>query len=144
MDYEERRRARFDAKVDKSGECWIWTGGGCGVGYGGFAWDARKGSEQRMPAHRAAWMLLVGPIPDGMTIDHTCNERRCVRPDHLQVVTMRENIRLAVERRTTCRRGHERNEKNTRERVRPYKGGTRIVRSCRVCDREDKKNASKC
>ena len=48
------------------------------------------------PAHRAAYALDVGPIPEGLTIDHLCRVRHCVRPDHLEPVTQAENTRRAA------------------------------------------------
>jgi len=52
-------------------------------------------------------------IPDGLTVDHTCNNRACIRFEHLEAVTTAENNRRAAERRTHCKNGHEWNEANT-------------------------------
>lgn len=79
---------RFWAKVDRSDDCWVWTGTGTPKGYGQFAPHGKH-----VYAHRFAYELLVGPIPEGMTIDHLCRNRGCVRPDHLEVVTRGENTR---------------------------------------------------
>lgn len=75
---------RFWPKVDKSGECWLWTGAIDSCGYGLF-----RGSEVR--AHRMAYALNTGPIPEGMSIHHSCGVRHCVNPAHLEAVTTREN-----------------------------------------------------
>jgi hypothetical protein len=105
---------RFWAKVDKGPglfDCWLWTGGQNGAGYGQFHMDGGDGRRQRY-AHRLAYEWLVGPIPDGMTLDHLCRTPRCVRPDHLEVVTMGVNVLrgngLSAKRarQTTCKAGH--------------------------------------
>lgn len=82
---------RFWAKVDKSTSpdgCWLWTGYRTPTGYGRFGYRTGEGM---WPAHRAAYDLLVGPIPDGLQIDHICRVRACVRPDHLQLATYQQN-----------------------------------------------------
>lgn len=87
-------------------------------------------------AHRIVYELLVGSIPPKMTIDHLCMIRDCVNPDHLEVVTLRENI-LRGKRfvnpkyETHCPAGHEHNDINTYATLR--KGKT--VRNCRLCNK---------
>lgn len=84
--------ARFWAKVDKTETCWLWTAAiRRRSGYGVFSHQART-----MLAHRFAYELLVGPIPDGLVIDHLCRVRHCVNPDHLEPVTQRENLRRGM------------------------------------------------
>jgi hypothetical protein len=96
---------RFWAKVKKTSNCWLWTGS-LSRGYGRVR-DRRSGKS--VPVHRIAYELLVGPIPDGLTIDHLCRVRCCVNPTHLQPVTNRENIlrgngpAALSARRTSCR-----------------------------------------
>src|SRR6266568_5486930 len=103
-----RLTGRFWAKVDRSGACWLWTAHVGEDGYGTFSLD---GHHQR--AHRIAWVLLRGPIPEGLQIDHLCRVRACVNPDHLEPVTQRENIlrgegiSALCARRTHCPQGHE-------------------------------------
>jgi hypothetical protein len=84
---------RFWAKVDKGGPggCWIWIGGRAN-GYGKF----RPEPSRQVQAHRYAWELAHGEIADGLTIDHLCRIRCCVNPDHLEPVTITENIRRGV------------------------------------------------
>ena len=78
---------RFWEKVDKSGECWIWTGANDGQnGYGKFS----MGSRPRI-AHRISYELAIGPIPAGMFLDHICHVPACVRPSHLRPVTNKQN-----------------------------------------------------
>lgn len=78
---------RFWPKVNKGTGCWEWTGYVMPQGYGLF-WDGKKPNT----AHRVSWELTNGPIPDGMDLDHRCANRRCVRPDHLRVVTRSQNM----------------------------------------------------
>jgi hypothetical protein len=84
--------ARFWSKVDASGDCWEWTGYTDQDGYGRVG-VGRRVDQRTIPAHRYAWELMVGPIPEGLEIDHLCFNRPCVNPDHLEPVTHTENMR---------------------------------------------------
>lgn len=121
---------RFWTKVDRngSGGCWLWTGLLGPFGYGLFS--VRRGPEgsndwHNDAAHRYAYELLVGPIPEGLTIGHlchdtapecpggpTCMHRRCVNPEHLGLQTRGENSLLGSSdaaknaRKTHCKRNH--------------------------------------
>lgn len=77
---------RFWEKVETCDTCWIWTGA-VRNGYGAFDW---RGKLWR--AHRLAYTLRIGEIPDGLDIDHTCRQRLCVNPVHLQAVERRLNL----------------------------------------------------
>ena len=74
-------------------ECWIRAGADNGAGYSVMTADGRNAL-----AHRLAYELWFGPIPDGLTIDHLCYVKRCVNPDHLEIVTGVENTRRAMRR----------------------------------------------
>lgn len=79
----------FWSSVLVTGCCWYWTKGVQGGGYGEFHWPSRR----TRIVHRIAYELLVGPIPKGLVLDHLCRTRRCVNPDHLEPVTIAENVR---------------------------------------------------
>ena len=83
---EPTLEARFWAKVDKSGDCWTWTGCAIAGGYGRIS----VGGTLQL-AHRVSYAWANGPIPDGMIIDHTCHTPSCVRPSHLRSVTIKQN-----------------------------------------------------
>lgn len=84
-------RERFEAKFlpEPNTGCWLWMAAMGSDGYGSF-WNDQH--SQMMGAHRVAWLLFRGPIPPGLEVDHLCRVRSCVNPDHLRVVTKRENI----------------------------------------------------
>lgn len=120
---------RFWEKVERSDTCWLWTAALSPSGYGAF-----QTGERVVRAHRFAYELVVGPIPDGLQIDHLCRVRRCVNPEHLEPVTQAENLRRGTAAtavaaywaaQTHCKRGHEFTPENT------YRGtGRRVCRAC--------------
>lgn len=98
---------RFWAKVDKTGDCWLWTAFRR-RGYGRFTVNGRM-----VNAHRYSFELAGGTVPDGLVLDHLCRNRSCVNPAHLEPVTSRVNtlrgLTPAAENanKTHCKRGHE-------------------------------------
>ena len=122
---------RFWAKVNKTETCWLWTGRKNADGYGQF-----RPKGKSVYVHRWAYELLIGPIPDGLTIDHLCRVRNCVCAAHLEAVTNRENILrgegvAAIHaRQTHCLQGHPFDKDNTY--YSPMRPKRRV---CRECDR---------
>jgi DNA-binding CsgD family transcriptional regulator len=83
---QQTLKERFDDKVDRSDDCHLWKGSTDLNGYG----KLNVGGETR-GAHRLAYEWEHGDIPDGLMIDHKCNNKGCVNPDHLRLVTREEN-----------------------------------------------------
>ena len=91
--------ATFWSKVDTSGGCWLWTAGKTLDGYGTF--NSPRPFRTNL-AHRLAFIDSSGVIPEGMTLDHLCGVKNCVRVDHLEVVTRQVNIQRAWAARRTA------------------------------------------
>lgn len=137
------RAERFWVKVDKTGDCWLWTAGMLPNGYGQF---------DHTTAHRVAYELAVGEIPAGFHVDHLCRVLTCVNPAHLEAVTPSENNRrgyaapiaaarviAASKARKTCKHGHAMTPENE------YRSpGQPTWRVCRTCKRlrEQKRRAA--
>lgn len=104
-DHFESTVERFWSKVDRKGpdDCWLWTGAkqapnGCGLVYGNFGITVEIGSTCSYRAHRFAWFLTNGEIPEGAMIRHSCDTPLCCNPAHLEPGTARDNIMDAIER----------------------------------------------
>jgi hypothetical protein len=111
--------------------CWEWTGYTVPLGYG----SVRLG-DILYQTHRVAYTILIGPIPEGLTIDHLCRNRRCVNPDHLEPVPARVNVLRSFgpaglkARQTQCIRGHAFDDANT------HFNATSGARVCVICAKE--------
>lgn len=125
---------RFAEQVDRSGVCHVWTGG-LANGYGRLAVG-----RSDVLAHRLAWVLEKGPIPEGLFVLHRCNNRGCVNVAHLYLGRHHENALDAVAAgtlrspwtdRTKCLHGHPYTPENTK--IRQYSGKNRAVCIRRVC-----------
>lgn len=121
---------RFWQKVEKTEDCWLWLASRWG-GRGNCQYGAFRTEGTTEYAHRYSYRLHFGPIPEGLTIDHLCRVKLCVRPDHLEAVTGRLNTQRGSPHlvKTHCPQGH------------PYEGGNLYVRprgsrECRECLRQ--------
>jgi len=122
---------RLADKLTVGDGCWEWTAAKTALGYGKFGTGGKYGGWT--PAHRVLYELIVGPIPEGLALDHLCCNKSCVRPEHLEPVTTGENFRRA-NTKTHCIRGHELTVENTYR----YEYG----RVCRLCQAICRKGAS--
>jgi hypothetical protein len=112
-------------------DCWPWLGtiGGKPGNWYGQYWDGTR----RPMAHRVVYEEFVGPIPEGMQLDHLCRNTTCVNPAHLEPVTPRENQRRGIGfiaeniAKTHCHKGHELIPENT------YAAPGKTERICRAC-----------
>jgi hypothetical protein len=135
-----RLPGRFLEKIEPepTSGCWLWVPMGNPKGYGHVWW---RGARRR--THRVIWELLNGPISEGLQLDHKCRVRCCVNPDHLQVVTSRENTfaegSLSPARtnfiKTSCLKGHPYSPENTVRR-----GDRPTGRQCRICKNQCQRN----
>lgn len=141
--HSERLVRRFWRRIDSSDPqgCWPFDRPNK-EGYGNLRLGTRP-NDVHLLAHRVAYTLKHGPIPEDMTIDHLCRNRACCNPDHMEPVTRAENVlrgeSLSAQnaRKTHCKNGHEFTPENTR--VTHPKGPGRVHRACRACDREKKR-----
>lgn len=121
--------------------CWLWLQHLNSWGYG----TIRVGNKTAY-AHRVSYEMKKGKIPEGMTIDHLCRVTSCVNPDHLEVVTNKENLRRGLspsainKRKTVCNRGHEINSENTYITAK----GHRLCRKCNAIAVRNYKQRRKC
>lgn len=130
IDWLERRVRKVDAGYHS--KCWLWSLTLAKKGYARWRLPPQLGDPSKMVSvHRASYEHLVGPIPDGLVIDHLCRNRACQNPEHLEPVTGTENTRRGVypnRNRTHCASGHEYTAENTTIR-------SNGARRCLICSR---------
>jgi len=124
---------RIAARIDQRGpeECWPWTGKLTEKGYARICLNGR-----RTTVHRYLYEVYVGPVPNGLVLDHLCRVRHCVNPAHLEPVSNRENVLRGIgptavnAKRVYCLFGHLFDEANTMK----ARNGGRLCRTCRNRD----------
>ena len=127
---------RFWRHVEKlPNGCWLWTGTKTSMGYGRlYIINQSDNKSVRVLAHRLAYEIFVGPIPDGLTIDHLCRNRPCVNPEHLEAITLQDNILRGIgsaarnAKKTHCPQGHPYDLLNTYIRA----NGWRVCHRCKI------------
>jgi len=114
---------RFIEKTEPlTSGCWQWTASTNAKGYGQLGSKTADGRPTMVLAHRFSYEHFIGPIPDGLTLDHLCRNTRCANPTHLEPVTNRENFmrgnhpKVLIHRAKVCSRGHALTPENTRHR----------------------------
>jgi hypothetical protein len=132
---DTRLPERFWSKVEPEpvNGCWIWVAA-MTSGYGSIGIGSRTdGSRRRELAHRLSYKQLIGPVPEGLELDHLCRNRACVNPAHLEAVTHRENVLRGASlnafnaKKTHCKHGHPFSPENTYVRK---DTGSRMCREC--------------
>ena len=108
-------------------ECLIWLGAQNSKGYG----SVYAGKGKTLLAHRVVFAEMVGPIEDGMTVDHLCRNKLCMNIWHMELVTRAENSRRKIEAQTHCKRGHLLSGDNVRLYTRASGQTSRVCRACK-------------
>lgn len=135
MTYKKKPlETRLLMRIEKTTSCWNWLGAKNDKGYGKMHDMSKAGRKDY--AHRVAYRVYKGDIPEGLWIDHLCKNPSCCNPDHLEAVTPRENsmrgncpafITVKTQR---CKHGHDLTPENTRV-INSKRDG--LTKRCRIC-----------
>jgi len=132
---DEKFAQKFWSNVEKTDSCWLWTASINTQGYGNITRQYKK-----ILAHRYSYEHSNGFIPSGHEIDHLCENKICVKPDHLVAITRSDHakhtaqmIRKMSLERTHCANGHELNDENSYLYSRPNGAEGNVRRVCRSC-----------
>jgi hypothetical protein len=121
----------FEKRINKTEECWLWTGHINKYGYGRYNF---KGNDSGY-VHRQMFYWANGYLPTSPNVvGHLCEVRNCVNPKHLTDQTQSDNVRQYTDKITHCPKGHEYNEKNTSIKINKKTGW--VSRRCRACHAE--------
>lgn len=130
------QESRFFDMIEKTETCWLWKGYKRPNGYSAMMYNSKN-----QYVHRVSYQIHKGEIPEGLVIDHLCRVRHCANPEHLEAVTLKENLlrgntlQAKYKNRDACSNGH----KYTKETMHLDKDG---FRKCRLCWKIYRKNAS--
>lgn len=122
----------WDKTVITDSGCLEFTGA---TNYGYGVMGAEGGERRTVRTHRQAYIEIVGPIPEGLDLDHLCRNRACWRPDHLEPVSRAENMARGIHAnrsKTHCKHGHAFDEKNTYRLTLPNGINRRYCRTCQA------------
>jgi len=134
---KERFMQRF--VKDEKTKCWNWISTKDYNGYGKISEGAANSPDRKQwLAHRLSYTLFRGAIPEGMFIDHLCRNPSCVNPNHLEVVTNKENLHRGNNHQLThCKKGHELVDGNILYEKYPWGLGRRC-KLCRDANRKER------
>jgi hypothetical protein len=119
---KERFKRYIDVNLDTG--CWNWTGGKCSAGYGCFHLKGADGKYRTFSAHRVAYEMFIGPVPEGSDVLHDCDNPACVNHEHLHLGDDVINQRESVQRGRHKAKGEENNRAKLSE------DDVRAIKSC--------------
>lgn len=101
----EKDIKRFESKIERTNDCWLWKASTRGLGYGQFSFAHPIRGRINANAHRIAFTLWRTPIPPNLIVCHHCDNPKCVNPDHLFLGTVKDNMQDCVRKGRACKDG---------------------------------------